>query len=199
MTFWSNSNATPKRNYRWQLTIGGFDDHNLVWWAKTVNVPSFDVSEVEHNYFDNKYYFPGRVSWSEIEVTLVDPVSPDAAGLTLQILERAGYNVPATKGPKDTISKSKSTSSGLGDVTIDLFAADVDNSGTPIESWTLQNAFIKAAKFGDLDYSNDELRTISLTLRYDWAVCTTKRPSPQSATFTEKDGKVDEIFSIESE
>ncbi len=37
----------------------------------------------------------------------------------------------------------------------------------------MQNAFIKSAKFGDLDYSNDELKTVELTLRYDWAICTT--------------------------
>jgi hypothetical protein len=43
--------------------------------------------------------------------------------------------------------------------------------GNPIETWKLQNPFIKSAKYGDLDYSNDELRTITLGLRYDWATC----------------------------
>ena len=167
MTFWSEANMAPMRNYRWQLTITGFTGNTIVWWAKTVSVPSFDVSEATHDYFDNKYYFPGRVTWSDVEVTLVDPVSPSAVSLTNTILEKAGYNIKTISGDRKTMSKSQSTTNGLGDVTLDLM--DVD--GKVIESWTLKNAFVKAAKFGDMDYTNDELRTVSMTLKYDWATC----------------------------
>jgi hypothetical protein len=170
MTFWSKSALAPKRNFRWQLRITGFGDSDVVWWAKTVNVPSFDVSEVAHDYFDNKYYYPGRLTWSDLEATLVDPISPDAVDLTLDIINKAGYNVTNSPGAKKTMSKKASSADGLKDVIIDL----VDTEGRMVESWTLKNAFIKAAKFGDLDYSNDELRTISLTFKYDWAVCTIK-------------------------
>ena len=167
MTFWSEANMAPMRNYRWQLDISGFTGNTVVWWAKTVNVPSFDVTETSHDYFDNKYYFPGRVTWSDVEVQLVDPVSPSAVSLTNTILEKAGYNIPTKAGGKETISKSKSTTAGLGDVVLTLM--DVD--GNPIETWTLKNAFIKAAKFGDMDYANDDLRTVNMTLKYDWATC----------------------------
>jgi len=167
MAFWSSTDSKPMRNYRWQLSISGYGDDSIVWWAKTVNVPSFDISEATHDYFDNKYYFPGRVTWSDVEVTLVDPVSPSAVSLTNMIIEKAGYNIPTKPGPKETMSKLKSTTNGLGDVVLDLL--DVD--GNVKESWTLKNAFIKAAKFGDMDYTNDELRTVSLTIKYDWATC----------------------------
>jgi len=40
-----------------------------------------------------------------------------------------------------------------------------------LETWALWNAWVKSAKYGDLDYSNDELRTVELTIRYDWAEC----------------------------
>ena len=173
MAFWNEATSAPKRNYRWLLTIDGFGTDSVVWWAKTVNTPSFDVSEVEHNYFDNKFYFPGRVSGSEVEATLVDPVSPDAVDLTLDILKKSGYNIANSKSdPKETISKNKAVTSGVQAVKIELFDAGEPNANpTPLETWQLKNVFIKAAKFGDLDYSNDELRTISLTLRYDWATC----------------------------
>ena len=55
MTFWNESSLAPMRNFRWQLQITGFTGNDIVWWAKTVNVPSFDVSETTHDYFDNKY------------------------------------------------------------------------------------------------------------------------------------------------
>ena len=125
---------------------------------------------LQRTYFDNKYYFPGRVTWSDVEVALVDPVSPSAVELTNKIIVASGYNIPAAEGEKPTISKAKSTdgaNGGLGDVVIEL----LDVEGIAKETWTLKNAWIKAAKFGDLDYTNDELRTVSLTLKYDWAEC----------------------------
>lgn len=170
MTFWNESSLAPMRNFRWQLQITGFTGNDIVWWAKTVNVPSFDVSETTHDYFDNKYYYPGRLTWSDVEVTLVDPVSPSAVELTNKVIEEAGYNIKTTPQqgtPQKTMSKSKSTTDGLKNVILTLFDAE----GVAKETWTLKNAFIKAAKFGDMDYSNDDLRSVSLTIKYDWATC----------------------------
>ena len=169
--FWTSKDTAPKRNFRFLVQLG----NDVVWWAKTVSTPSYDVAEVEHNFLDNKFYFPGRVSWSDVSMSLVDPVSPDAVEKTNEYV--IGANV--TNGPnykiKDeaaatsnptTISKAKAVEA-LGAVTITIMNAE----GDEIEVWTLQNAFIKAAKYGDLDYSSDDLRTIELTLRYDWAEC----------------------------
>ena len=36
-------------------------------------------------------------------------------------------------------------------------------------SWVLKNAWVQAAKFGDLDYSGEELLNVELTMKYDWA------------------------------
>ena len=52
--FWSEATTSPKRNYRWLVY---FND-KIVWWAKTVTVPSYEVSETEHDFMDNKYYLP---------------------------------------------------------------------------------------------------------------------------------------------
>ena len=38
-----------------------------------------------------------------------------------------------------------------------------------VEEWKLNNPFVKSAKWGDLDYSNDELKQIDMVIRYDWA------------------------------
>ena len=172
MAFWSTKTSEPKRNYRFKVTMSRFagSANDVMWWAKTAALPSFEVSEVEHNHMDNKYYFPGRVSWSTVAITLVDPISPDATDLLNRLLVDSGYSIPgdaATAISKPTISKNKATTGG--DVIIEVLNA----AGGVVEQWTLQNAFIKAAKYGDLDYSNDELRTVELTLRYDWAECIT--------------------------
>ena len=46
-----------------------------------------------------------------------------------------------------------------------------DESGKDLETWTLNNAFITSAKFGDFDYSSEDMREIELTFKYDWASC----------------------------
>jgi len=170
MAFWASHESEAKRNYRFKVTLVAFGANSTVWWAKTATLPSFDVSEVEHNHMDNKYYFPGRVSWSTVSMTLVDPISPDATGLLTDMLVKSGYNIPSTEAKaanKETISKKKAA--GLGAVKIEI----LDAEGDVVEAWELKNPFIQAATFGSLDYSSDDLKEVELTLRYDWATCTT--------------------------
>jgi hypothetical protein len=52
----------------------------------------------------------------------------------------------------------------LTSITITKYNSD----GDKLEAWTLIN-FIKAIKYGDLDYSSDELLEITLTVAYDSA------------------------------
>tara|TARA_Y100000592_G_scaffold101133_1_gene185835 strand:+ start:1173 stop:1742 length:570 start_codon:yes stop_codon:yes gene_type:complete len=174
MAFWSTNDIEPKRNFRFQVTLGAASSAPVLWWAKTVTTPSFDVSETEHDYLDNKYYFPGRVTWSEVSMTLVDPISVDAVAQTNKIIVDSGYAIkdgPTTT--KSTISKAKSSNAAvstiapLANVKIEVLDAD----GVVVERWTLKGAFIKSAKYGDLDYSSDDLRTVELSLRYDYALC----------------------------
>jgi len=169
MAFWTNGEVEPKRNFRFKVEITSQDnDSATLWWAKSVNLPSFDVSETEHNFLDNKFYFPGRVSWNEITLTLVDPISLDATGRTAGILQKSGYMMKGEAGLK-TISKKKAagtSSSPLFGFSIIVLDAD----GAEVERWKLQNPFIKSAKFGDLAYDNDELKAIELSIRYDWAI-----------------------------
>ena len=174
--FWSTSNVEPKRNFRWLVQFTGLSEldsplngEDVLWWAKTVTTPGYDVTEVTHDFLDNKYYYPGRVQWTEVTLTLVDPVSPDAVGQTNALLEKMGYVVPATDTTTATMSK-QAAKNALGDIVIKVLDAD----GEPRETWTLQNPFIKSVKYGDLDYANDELRTITMGIRYDWATCTIK-------------------------
>jgi hypothetical protein len=177
MAFWSTNDVEPKRNFRFQVEITGLEENSVLWWAKTVTTPAFDVSEVEHNHLDNKYYFPGRVSWNEVSLTLVDPISVDAVQLTNKLVIDSGYVVPsrppANALDKDNLSKAKSTAA-VGDVVISILNAE----GNTYRKWTLNNPFIKSAKYGDLDYSSDDLRTVEMTFRYDWATCVNYRSRP---------------------
>ena len=174
MAFWSVTDGVPapKRNYRWLLYLGGIPQ----WICKKVTKPSFSLSEAEHTYLNHKFYYPGRVEWSTIDVTLVDPVSPDASATMYTIFRNSGYTPPTDQFDTMTVSKGKATAA-LGQVRIQQlgveFAGPTGSPGgqrtAPVEEWVLYNSWVKEVKFGELDYTSDDLTEITLTLRYDYA------------------------------
>ena len=86
-----------------------------------------------------------------------------------RILAKSGYFIPSALDKDEawgSIGK-KGAVDAIKDWTIDV----IDEDGSAIESWSLVNPFIKSAKFGDLSYDSDELREITLEVRFDWAKC----------------------------
>jgi hypothetical protein len=84
--FWSAQNSDPKRKFRFQLLV----DRIPVWVVKTVSKPSVTVNPVVHQYLNHEFRYPGRVTWdSPINVTLVDPLDPDLARTTLNMIRNA--------------------------------------------------------------------------------------------------------------
>jgi len=168
MAFWTDAtNKDPKRQYRFLVTLGNMPN-GATWYAKTVKKPEITITTVEHNFLNHKFYYPGRAEWAECTVTLVDPVSPDAAANTAAIIRDAGYTPPKNVNDVTTMSKQKAVAA-LGTVVI----SQIDADGNALETWTLWNPFIISATFGDLDYSGDELTEVSLGIRYDWAILET--------------------------
>jgi hypothetical protein len=170
-SFWTSTALEPKRQFRFRLTITAVDGQAAIWYAKKVTVPAFSVGEIKHSFVDKTFYYPGRVEWNTIEATLVDPVNPDAVGMTNKMLAKSGYFIPSSpneEGAWGSISKQEAVQFGIGTVVIEA----IDQEGIALEQWDLKNPFIKSVKYGDLSYDSDELREISIEFRYDWAECT---------------------------
>ena len=170
--FWTKSLASasmdPKRQFRFKIMFTNMSNGEpIVWWAKKVSKPNYTVAESKHVFINHTFYWPGRVEWQTISMTLVDPVSPGAVHRINKMIETSGYKIPGSSaGPFETMSKGKA-SEALGEVEI----IQMDSNDNAIETWILKNPFIKMAKFGDLAYDNDDLVEIELELRYDWATC----------------------------
>ena len=176
MGFWAAAyngadGKDPKRGFRFKVSFAGVNgDQDLVWWAKKVDKPNFDVTESKHSFLDKEYYFPGRVQWQTINLTLVDPVSPnDCVAQTNAIIEQSGYKLEelASSLTLETMNKKKATEA-LGSCEI----VQLDAEGKAVETWDLKNPFIKNVKYGELSYESDDLVEIQLEIRYDWATCT---------------------------
>lgn len=183
MAFWTDNTTEPKRNFRWRVRILGLSTYDgvttdAVWWAKTVDTPSYTVTDVTHSFFDNEYKFPGRVQWQDVSMTLVDPISPNAAYITNQIILDSGYKIKqltdidlskSFSNNPTSITKAAANAATVG-VHIDIF----NGAGVVVEEWVMMNSFITSVKFSTLDYTNDDMRTIDLTWKYDYATCTNR-------------------------
>lgn len=184
MSFWSNANFELKRAYRWQVTFGtgtGGPSNYKPYFAKKVSKPSFAVGETTHNYLNHKFYYPGQVTWNDVTMTLVDPVGPNAdqSKALMEILGKMGYVYPhkSAQNGVQTISKNRSVNS-IGQLTITQLKGDQGSKGLTdpgtggkiAGKWVLHNPWVKEVKFGDLDYSSEDMVMIDVTFKYDWAM-----------------------------
>lgn len=177
MPFWTETDASlisePKRKFRFIVQMDGLEagtsSNNAMWFAKSCTKPSFTIATTEHKYLNHTFYYPGSVTWNEVEIKLVDPVNPDMTATLSDIVQSAGYIIPADPDDRQTLAKGGAVST-LGQVTIKQLAAD----GTTVqEEWVLNNPFIIEINYGDLAYGEDEINELSIKLRYDWATCNT--------------------------
>ena len=177
MAFWTDYGDfnEPKRAYRFLVYFG--QELQIPWIAKTVSKPSFSVSETKHSYLNHSFYYPGRVEWSTVSMTLVDPGEPDMAQVLENMMWNSGYVVPNVDTPAITLSKGSAIRQ-IQSVKIqqiqNAMSGDAIDGGNPtqevIEEWVLHGAWIKDVKYGDLSYEDDNMTEISVELRYDYAV-----------------------------
>ena len=183
-TFWSKNFAEggtdPKRKFRFMVTcenLGG-----MVWYAKTCAKPGFTINAAEHKFLNHTFFYPGNVTWQDVTMTLVDPGDPDIAGTLADIIEASKYAIPAhPAATMSTISKSTAVNA-LGTI----YITQLDSDGGDQETWTLQNAWISEYKWGELEYGADDLNTLDVTIKYDWARIYTDEASVSKEAGTER-------------
>ena len=165
--FWTEKIAEPKRKFRWLLLFSGAPQFII----KSVTKPSLQIGNTSHQFLQHTFNFPGRVTWQDISITLVDPVSPDATKSIYDIIKAAGYALPTeiqgTAEGKKTISKSGMVGALSNFITINQI--DADSSANVIESWRIWNPQITSVNFDGLDYVSDDPLNIQLGIKYDWA------------------------------
>jgi len=170
MTFWTQKALDPKRAFKFRILIGstaaGQLTSNIAWMATQADKPRFTVSNTQHRYLNHTFNYPGRVEWEAVNLTLVDPASPDAAAETMKILQAMGYEVPNNANEKMNIISKKDAVDALTSIKVQQLGED---SQTVIEEWTLNNAWIEGATFSQLSYESEDLSTIELVVRFDWA------------------------------
>jgi hypothetical protein len=182
---WTNAALEPKRKFRYLITLNGLPDFQFL--AQTCDRPGVKVASAEHKYFDKTYHHPGRVTWdpNPLSIKLVD-IQKNGASETdtndslIKAFAQSGLQgLIATDGVVKTIGKNEAVTA-LGLVTIRVLNADTGSGvGNPpaqlttglaiAEEWQLQNAWLESFKPDSLDYGSDDILTVTIQVRYDWA------------------------------
>ena len=191
--FWSSAALEPKRQFRFVLQLSAIESYVIT----KVNRPSFEIGESEHNYINHKFYYPGRVTWNDVSFSLVDAIAPDTTGILMKMLVASGYRFPTSKTATRTISKAEAVSA-VGTCAIKMYghlgSKAAGDKGDLIETWSLHNPWVRSVTMGDLDYSTDEILSMDVTLKYDWATLDLGKDAdqriatPNHSSATMKDG-----------
>jgi hypothetical protein len=189
MPFFSDASPggfEPKRQFRFLASFTNLGD--IKFMVKSATKPSYEMgTATEHRILNHIFKFPGIVKWTNpLEIKLIDAIEPDVGATFYNLLKQTGYVEPTTQSALLQGVTKVSTTQALGEVKIQQLDGGVDAiEGIPgavniIDEWTLKNAYIQKVTWSNaLDYSQDGLVEIGVSITYDWASFELKRQPVQ--------------------
>jgi hypothetical protein len=147
------TNFEPKLANRFIMEIDGIPSFMI----KTANRPKLESEVVELDHINLKRKIKGKSNWTDITITLYDPIVPSGAQSVMEWIRTGHESITGRDGYADFYKKN-----------IDFYM--LGPVGDKVEQWKIVGAFISSAEFGDVDWSSNDPVMISLTLTYDYAI-----------------------------
>ncbi len=147
------TNFEPKLANRFIMEIDGIPS----FMVKTANRPKIESEVVELDHINLKRKIKGKSNWTDITITLYDPIVPSGAQSVMEWIRSSHESITGRDGYADFYKKN-----------IDFYM--LGPVGDKVEQWKLVGAFISSAEFGDVDWSSNEPVMITLTITYDYAI-----------------------------
>lgn len=147
----------PKRKNRWIFRFPA-DLGIQEWTLESASRPAITQNATEIQFLNTSTWVVGRYTWDEMQVTFRDPIGPSTSQAIMEWIRLASESVTGRQGYAAGYKR---------DVELEL----LDPTGAVAEKWILKNAFLAGGtNFGDLNYGDDGLATITATLRMDYCV-----------------------------
>ena len=143
----------PKKKNRFILTFDSSLGINS-WYVEKASRPSIKIDTKEIKFLNTETYVAGSFAWDTISVTLRDPIGPSAAQAVMEWVRLHAESVTGRMGYAAGYKK---------DIELEM----LDPTGVVVEKWIIQGAFITDLNFNELDYSRDDLASITCSLRMD--------------------------------
>jgi hypothetical protein len=152
--FWDKAYTwEPKKAHQFVMEIDGIPSYLIKAAAK----PSLSNGEIALDHINVQRYVKGKTVWNTIGITLYDAIVPSGAQAVMDWVRLHHESATGRNGYRTMYQKR-----------VDLM--QLSPLGEVVEKWQLINAFIVDSNFGSMDWSSEEVVTIELTLRYDWAL-----------------------------
>ena len=144
----------PKVQNRFILYVSGIPS----FFIKGLSGLEITNDEILLNHINIQRKVKGRSKWNDVTMTLYDPITPSGAQAVMEWVRLGHESVTGRDGYSDFYKK---------DLTIDILGP----VGDIVSEWILKGAFIKSAKFSDLDWGQDATaQEITLSIAMDYAV-----------------------------
>ena len=142
----------PKKSHQFIMYIGGVPSYLIKSSAK----PQISNGEIALDHINIKRYVKGKSVWNTITVSLYDAIVPSGAQAVMEWVRLHHESASGRDGYATFYKK---------DVTIHQLSP----LGEVIEEWILHGTYITDSNFGTLDWGSEDVVSIEMTLRYDWA------------------------------
>lgn len=154
--------AETKRNHRWYwqtMDKANFGREVFIYLQKCQR-PKFVNEEPVMHHNQEQAYFVGKQSWEPITMTFYDAEQPVDISSRLWDWLNVANKIPQANVAAPEAYKSQATLEML------------DGVGVAIETWTIYGAWPKEVSYSDNDYTNTDISTVEVIVRYDRAVKT---------------------------
>jgi hypothetical protein len=144
----------PKVKNRFILYVDGIPSYLI----KGVGAVTVEMGEIKLNHINVYRKIKGKANWSDLSMTLYDPITPSGAQSVMEWVRLHHESVTGRDGYSDFYKK---------DLTINVLGP----VGDIISEWVVKGAFIKTANFGEFNWDTEaEAQNIALTVGMDYCV-----------------------------
>ena len=146
----------PLKKNRWLLRFPS-DLGIMEWWCQSASRPHFQQDETEIPFLNTSTYVVGRYHWETMTVVLRDTIGPSAQQAVMEWVRLHSESATGRQGYAAGYKR---------DIELEL----LDPTNVCVSKWILKNCMCMSANFGDLGYDSNDLCTIELQLRFDYAI-----------------------------
>ena len=127
------------------------------WTVESGKRPAINQNVTEIQFLNTSMWVLGRYTWQEMQLTFRDPIGPSTSQAIMEWVSLGSESI--TGRPGHAVGYKR-------DVELEM----LDPTGAVVQKWLIKGAFLSNVEFGDLNYSEDGLATISATLRPDYCI-----------------------------
>lgn len=127
------------------------------WYVESGARPGITQGKTEIQFLNTSTFVLGRYTWNEMQISFRDPIGPSASQAIMEWVRLGSESVTGRQGYAAGYKR---------DIELEL----LDPSGAVVEKWIIVGAFLTNVTFGELNYSQDNIATISASMQPDYCI-----------------------------